>query len=260
MRILYFGNNWLGYRVLRWLKEEGEDIVALVIHPTDRQKFAREIISVSGLDSSHIFSGDQLQSPITIDAMRSLCPEIGISVMFGYIIPADLLSIFPKGCINLHPSLLPYNRGAFPNVWAIVDETPAGVTLHFIDEGIDTGDIIAQREVPVEPVDTGETLYRKLEESAFTLFVETWPLIKAGNIHRKKQRKDEGTFHRLRDVQRIDRIELDRFYKAKDLINILRARTFPPYPGVYFDVDGRRVYLRLQLYYDDELKKECPNR
>ncbi len=259
MRILYFGNNWFGYRILRWLKEEHEDIIALVIHPKEKQKFSGEITSISGLDSSCIFSGEQLQSPITIGALRDLRPEIGISVMFGYIIPADLLSIIPKGCINLHLSLLPYNKGAFPNVWSIVDETPAGVTLHFINEGIDTGDIIAQREVPVEPVDTGATLYRKLEESAFTLFVKTWPLIKTGNIHRKKQRRDEGTFHRLREVQRIDRIELDKFYKAKELIDILRARTFPPYPGAYFEIEGRRVYLRLQLYYDDELK-ECPNR
>lgn len=260
MRILFLGNSWLGYRILRWLKEEHEDIVALVIHPKGRQKFAREIISVSGLGSSRIFRGDQLRTPATIDAMRAIYPEIGISVMFGFIIPADLLSIFPKGCINLHPSFLPYNRGAFPNVWAIVDGTPAGVTLHFIDEGIDTGDIIAQRKVPVETVDTGETLYEKLEESAFAMFVETWPLIKAGDVYRKEQRKEAGTFHRLQDVQMIDRIELERFYKAKDLINVLRARTFPPYPGAYFEVDGRRVYLRLQLCYEDELEKECPSR
>ena len=90
--------------------------------------------------------------------------------MFGYILRPNFLRLIPRGCVNVHPALLPYNRGAYPNVWSIVDGSPAGVTIHFVDEGIDTGDIIAQAQVVIEPVDTGESLYRKLERGAVALF------------------------------------------------------------------------------------------
>ena len=119
-----------------------------------------------------------------------------------------------------------------------------------ISEG--TGDIIAQQEVPVEPIDTGETLYRKLERASLTLFQETWPLIKAGRAPRIPQNKGVGTYHRTRDVESIDKIQLDQQYKARDLINILRARTFPPYKGAYFEVGGKRVYMYLRLEYGEE--------
>ena len=154
--------------------------------------------------------------------------------------------------VNLHPAYLPYNRGQYPNVWSIIEGTPAGVTLHYIDEGIDTGGIIARREVPVEPVDTGESLYRKLEATALELFRETWPLIKAGRAQCLPQDKQAGTYHRTRDIEAIDAIDQERDYKAGDLLNLLRARTFPPYKGAYFTADGKRVYLRLQLEYGQE--------
>ncbi len=149
---------------------------------------------------------------------------------------------------------MPFNRGAHPNVWSIVEDTPAGVTLHYIDEGVDTGDTIAQRRVPIEPIDTGETLYRKLEKACVGLFKEVWPLIRCGKAERIPQRQTGGTFHRIRDTERIDQIDLDSPYTARELINIIRARTFAPYPGAYFCHEGRKAYMRLQLFYEDESK------
>src|SRR5207248_7068189 len=132
------------------------------------------------------------------------------------------------------------------NVWSIVDGTPAGVTLHYIDEHVDTGDIIAQREVLVDAADTGGTLYNKLERAAEALFCETWPLVRSGKAPRIPQGSG-GTYHRVRDVEAIDEIDLDRPYKAGDLINILRARSFPPHRGAYFRDGNRKVYIEVSL-------------
>jgi methionyl-tRNA formyltransferase len=256
MRIIYFGNNRLGYQILKWLKEQDENIIGLVIHPVKNRKYGDEIVSSSGLGQTVIFDGSRLNDIKVIKAIRDLNPQIGISALFGYILKPELLQLFPGGVLNLHPAYLPYNRGAYPNVWSIVEGTPAGVTIHYIDKGVDTGDIIARREVPVEPVDTGETLYLKLETALAGLFQEVWVNIKSGQITKATQEKTAGSYHQVRDVDKIDRIDQGSSYKARDLINILRARTFPPYRGAYLeDENGRRIYLRLQLSYEEELKQ-----
>jgi methionyl-tRNA formyltransferase len=256
MRIIYLGNNWVGWQILKWLRAQGEEVVALVIHPPERCKYGEEIIESAGLEGARIFYGSQLRSPDVIETVRELKPEIGISALFGYILHREFLNSMPAGCINIHPGLLPYNRGAHPNVWSLVDRTPAGVTVHYIDEGVDTGDIIAQSQVAVDLIDTGESLYRKLEENALDLFKETWPLIRSGRAPRIAQNGAQGTFHNTTDLQRIDEVDLDRSYPARQLIDIIRARTFPPYPGVYFTHGGRKVYLRLELVYEEQLTRK----
>ena len=112
----------------------------------------------------------------------------------------------------------------------------------------------------IEPVDTGESLYRKLERASLSLFQETWPLLKAGEAERIPQDPGSGTFHYTRDAEKIDCIDPERTYRARDLINILRARTFPPYRGAYFETGGKRVYLRLQLEYGEEETGRAENR
>ena len=173
--------------------------------------------------------------------------------MFGYLLKPEFLDRFPRGCINVHPGMLPYNRGAYPNVWSIIEGTPSGVTVHYIDEGIDTGDVISQREVPAGPTDTGESLYRRLEIAAVSLFADTWPEIAAGNAPRTPQSGDgPGTEHRVRDVETLDEIDLDAEYKAGKLIDVLRARTFPPYSGAYFMDNGEKIYMCLHLHREGE--------
>ena len=257
MRILLFANNWVGWQVARWLKERGDNLVGLVVHPPQMRKYGEEILKTVGLPENRIFDGSQLRQADTMQAIKNLQADMGLSIFFGYILLPDFFQLFPAGVVNLHPSYLPYNRGTYPNVWSIIEGTPAGVTLHYIDAGIDTGDIIAQRQMPVEPVDTGETLYRKLEGASVELMKDTWPLILSGQAGRRSQSSEaESTFHRAREVEKIDEIDLDRAYPARDLINLLRARTFPPYAGAYFRVGNRKVYLRLQLLYEDDLRGE----
>jgi len=247
MRIFYLGNNLLGLRVLEFLKKQKEKICGLAVHLSEKAKYVNEIINCSRLEKSKIISGDRINGPETVKKIERLKPDIILSICFGYILKPEIIRVPPLGVINLHSAYLPCNRGANPNVWSIVNATPAGVSLHYIDAGIDTGDIIAQEQVPVDWLDTARTLYEKLEKEAFKLFQQSWPDIKSGKIKIRKQ-VGKGSFHRLKDLERIDRIDLGKKYKAKDLINILRSRTFPPYNGAYIEVNGRRIYLRLELY------------
>jgi len=250
MRILLFANNWVGWQIGAWLRSQGEQIVGLVLHPPAERKYGGEILEAVGVDECDIYNGSLLRTAETTKRIRSLAPEIGVSAFFGYILRREILETLPSGCINIHPAYLPFNRGAFPNVWSIVDNTPAGVTVHYIDEGVDTGDIIAQCQVRVEPTDTGESLYRKLERSCVELFKETWFSIHHGAAPRRPQ-PPGGSFHRRRDVSEIDEIDLDRTYIARDLINILRARTFPPYKSAYFKSGNSKVFVQIQLHYED---------
>lgn len=253
MRILVLANNWVGWQIVRWLKEQGDQIVGLVVHPLQKQKYGAEIIQSAGLPEHRIFDGSSIREQAVLSAIQELGADIGLSINFGYILTQEFLNLFPSGVLNLHSSYLPYNRGAHPNVWSIIEGTHAGATLHYIDSGVDTGDIIAQKLVAVHPEDTGEILYRKLEQACISLFEETWPLVQSGKICGVEQSVESGTHHYARDLEKIDEIDLDRMYRAGDLINILRARTFPPYPGAYFMDKNRKVYLRLQLLHEEDL-------
>lgn len=246
MRIACLVNNWLGWKCVEFVRARGDTVVAVALHPEFRRRYGEEIVEAAGVPPECIFAGDHLHDEGDLKALGDLGAEMAVSVLFGYLLRPACLSLFPQGAINLHPSYLPYNRGTYPNVWSIVDRTPAGVTLHQIDEGVDTGDIIAQREMAVLPTDTGETVYRRLETLGLELFKEQWPRIVRGEADRTPQ-ADTGTTHRVRDIQGIDHIDLDKSYPARYLIDVLRARTFAPYPGAYFEENGRRVYLRLEL-------------
>ena len=252
MRYVYFANNRIGLHVLEYLVSVGDTPVALVVHPAGGAKFREEIAAASGLSSSQLFDGSALADPGMVAAIRRLEPDCGVSVFFDYILRPDLLALFPLGCVNLHPSLLPYNRGQWPNVWSLLDGTPSGVTLHYMDVGIDTGDIIDQREVPTAITDTGATLYRRLEDECLRLFRDTWPLFKAGKTGRKPQPSEVGSYHRTGDTASLDEIDLDRSYPARELLNLLRARTFAPYHGAYFIHEGRRIYVTIEFHQDSD--------
>ncbi|MCH7746093.1 MAG: hypothetical protein IIC84_08485, partial [Chloroflexi bacterium] len=92
-----------------------------------------------------------------------------------------------------------------------------------------------------------------LEVASLDLFTDTWPLVASGNAPKTPQTKAGRTYHRRKDTDSIDHIDLDEQYTARHLIDVLRARTFAPYPGAYVEVDGKRVYLRLQLMYENDL-------
>jgi methionyl-tRNA formyltransferase len=249
VRLICLVNNLLGWQALEYLQAQ-EHVVAVVVHPPERAKFEQEIRNSAR--SAELFTADDLRNPVSLNRIAELKPEMGISVLFAHLLKRDFLALLPRGCLNLHPAYLPYNRGMYPNVWSIVDGTPAGVTLHYIDEGVDTGDIIRQKEVSVSCTDTGESLYHKLEAAGLQLLKEAWPDVQSGNVERLAQRSEGATFHKRADVAEIDEIHLGQSYQAERLLRILRARTLPPHTGAFIRCEGRRVYIRIQLEEENE--------
>lgn len=260
MRIFLFLNNWGAWQVARWLKQRNKNIIGVMLQPPGDRRFADEILSALDLPPDRIWISSQLRHPKTAAELRELRPDIGISAFFGCILKPEIIEIFPSGCINLHSALLPLNGGWHTNVWPIITGTPAGVTVHYIDAGVDTGDIIAQREIPIEPTDTGGSLHEKITREQLELFKEIWPLIHEGRNSRTPQDLSKATVHRKAEIAKISGIDLDRTYRAGDLINLLRARTYPPYPCAYFLDEGKRIYVRVELCREKQLKAaDIPN-
>lgn len=254
-RIIFAGNNQIAVDIIKFLTNQKVNIVGLVVHPTGFAKNKRELITMSRLPKPKIFRGDRLNSKKTVSAIKNLKPDLFLSINFRYLLKDEIISIPKYGCVNLHFGYLPYNRGVFADAFSIIENTPAGVTYHLIDTGIDTGKIISRQKVDKTDTDTGKSLYQKLTRAAYDLFVKTWPKIQNWNFQPINQ-PHGGTYHRRTDIAFIDKIDLEKKYKADDLINILRARTFPPYHGAYFNTaDGKKIYLRLKLYNKDWLFK-----
>ena len=121
-----------------------------------------------------------------------------ISYGYRHILKKDVLDLFPQKAINLHISMLPWNRGADPNLWSFIDNTPKGVTIHYMNEGLDKGDIIAQREVPMTEDETLKSSYNKLHAAMLRLFEETWPEIVDGTCVGRPQ-EGKGSYHKSSD-------------------------------------------------------------
>lgn len=248
MKVVLAVNNRLGWKAAELVRSSGSDVVGVILHPAARRRFGDEILKAVGVAPDRVFDGSKLDAP-ALARIKSLSSDLCLSVLFGYIVRPPFISLFPRGVVNLHPALLPFNRGANPNVWSIVEGTPSGTTLHYIDAGVDTGDIIEQQSVACEPWDTGKTLYEKLEAASLELLARTWPRLEAGTAPRKSQPKSgEGvSVHRTKDLEQIDSLDLDAPTTARKVIDVLRARTFPPYRGAFFEAGGRKVHLRLEL-------------
>lgn len=128
-------------------------------------------------------------------------------VSFGYrhMIRRAVLDLYPERIINLHISLLPWNRGADPNLWSFLEDSPKGVTIHRVDEGLDTGPILAQRRVDWQPGDTLATSYARLTSSLEDLFREVWPGIRSGHLQAQAQPAG-GSAHRLKDRLQVEHL------------------------------------------------------
>ena len=146
--------------------------------------------------------------PLDEERLDAWNADFLVSYGYRHILRKWVLDRFPARAINLHISFLPFNRGADPNLWSIVEGTPRGVTIHYLDEGIDTGDIIAQRLVDFSSDDTLRSSYAKLQSAIVDLFREQWPAIRTGKCARQKQ-VGAGTSHRVKDIERVRHLLVD---------------------------------------------------
>lgn len=143
----------------------------------------------------------KVENRLSPEMVEQLAPSFIVSFNYRHIIPEEALRLMPGRIVNLHTSLLPYNRGASPNFFSFLDDTPKGVTIHLIDKGLDTGDILCQRELFFdEERETFASSYDRLLKAIEELFQENWDKIKAGEIIPRGQ-TGEGTCHRMRELE-----------------------------------------------------------
>jgi len=179
--------------------------------------------------------------------LEALKPEAIIVVGYGRIIPKWMIDLPRRGNINLHGSLLPKYRGAAPIQWAIArGETVTGITTMRIDEGLDTGDILLQREMAIDPEDTAVTLAPRLAEIGSDLMLETLHGLKAGTIQPRKQDHTQAT---LAPILEKDEGRIDFNREAPEILN--RLRGFQPWPGAFTNFRAKNLTLhraRLAAY------------
>ena len=145
----------------------------------------------------------RIENKLTAEMIKALEPSFVISFNYRHLIPEEVLELLPGRVINLHTSFLPYNRGSAPNFFSFLENTPKGVTIHRMDSGLDTGDILCQKELFFdEKKETFATTYDKLLEEMKKLFQKNWQEIKDGSLEPVKQ-VGEGTYHRMRELEAV---------------------------------------------------------
>ena len=218
MDLVFLGTNNVGLEIYEWLCD-------------------RESVTVHAL----------LTTEGQLEHVERIEPDVVVAVGYEHVVPPDVLEIPDEGCINVHPGYLPHTRGFNPNVWSIVDDLPAGATMHYMDEGIDTGDIIARTEVATSFADTGRDVYERVESACFDLFTETWPRIERGEVDPTAQEDIEVTFHTKRDFENLCELDPEAEYTVEEFLDILRALTFPPFNNAEIDVGGERYFIDLSI-------------
>lgn len=175
-------------------------------------------------------------NPEVIEVLKELNPDVICVVAYGKILPKEILD-FPKfGCVNVHGSLLPKYRGAAPMQWAIINgEEKTGITTMFMDEGMDTGDMLLKEEVDITDNDNFETIHDKLKEIGATLLITTLDKVIDGSIIREKQ-PDECTIAPMINKE-MTKIDFDK--TSREIFNFVRGLS--PFPGTYMeDEKGNR--------------------
>jgi methionyl-tRNA formyltransferase len=171
--------------------------------------------------------------------LEEIAPELIVVAAYGQIIPESILNIPPRGCINIHGSLLPKYRGAAPIHWAIIrGEKETGITTMFMDKGMDTGDMLLKRAIPIQGNDTAGSLHDKLSRVGAELLIETLQQLEAKRLIRIPQDDEAVTYAPIlkKDDGRIDWAE------TADAID-RKVRGFFPWPGAYTYFQGRMLKL-----------------
>ena len=247
VRVVFMGTPELSASLLTALLENGYNVVGVVTKP-DRPVGRKQEIEESPVKHIAVTSGLPLLQPeridqSTIDAIAGWKPDLIVVAAYGKILPQKLLELPGFGCINFHTSLLPRWRGASPIQNALLaGETETGVTIMLMDKGMDTGDILTQTKVAIDPTDTTPTLTEKLKEAGQALLLETLPQWVERHITPTKQDGSQATLCQL--IERSDgRIMWTD--EAESIYN--RYRALYPWPGVFTYWKKNDNVLRLKL-------------
>ena len=249
MLLVFCGTPQFAVPTLERLVEAGHSLPLVVTQP-DRPRGRGMEVAVSPVKDAAIRLGISVVQPVTIknnsefrDQLAAIRPDASIDAIivvgYGRIIPQWMIDLPRLGNLNLHASLLPRYRGAAPIQWAIANgESVTGVTTMRIDAGLDTGDILMQRTIPISLEDTAETLGPKLAVPGADLMVETLRGLENGTVHPVSQDHSQAT---LAPILKKEDGRMDFARSARELFN--RLRGFQPWPGAFTIFKGKTLQV-----------------
>jgi len=239
VRIVLFGYGEMGCTGLEFLLAQKEDVAAVITHRDDpaEKRWYRSLVEVATAAKVPVVYGEEVDLRKTVDGLK---PELILSFYYRSMIPMDVLTVAPRGALNLHGSKLPRLRGRAPINWALVEcEEESGVTLHHMVKAPDAGDIVAQRAWKIGARDTAKDLFFRAVDEARLLLRDTWPAIRAGTAPRIPQDATKATY---RGRRRPDDGRIDWSQPTKRIDGLVRAVT-DPFPGAFTTAGGRRLMV-----------------
>ena len=244
MRVLLMGSRNAGYYCLKYLIDEGEAVVGVVVPPeeTKEDTWYKSVKRLALRNKLSVYSPKRLNDKEFTEIIRNLRPDVIFSCYYTKIIPKEILDIPTYGRINFHGALLPRYRGCFSGAWSIInDEKVTGVTMHYMEPATDTGDIIAVKKVEITNEDTARTLYEKVSDATISLFKEKWPLLKErGRLPVSPQNHEDARYYG-RAVPFNRQINWNK--TSREICNFIRALNFPPFPAAVTHHRGRELMI-----------------
>lgn len=241
MNIVFMGTPDFSVPCLNALHSAGHEISAVFTQP-DKAVGRKQVLTPSAVKLAALKLGLPVYQPTTLrdgeaeKIIRGCCADLIVVVAYGKILPPSILSATEYGCVNVHASLLPKFRGASPIQSAILEgETVTGVTTMQMDEGVDTGDILLQASMPIEPNDTAETLFEKLSALGAKLLLETVDGLQSHTLIPRPQ-PEKGASHCTMLTRESGRIDYRN--SAQSILNLIRG--LYPWPTAYFEMQGKR--------------------
>ncbi len=249
MRIVFIGTGEIGVPTLRALQKSEHELGRVVTQP-DKPVGREQKITAPPIKKALIAGGPnagpaqtlqpaRIKDREAIDQIRALAPDVIVVMAYGQILPRAVLEIPKIACLNLHASLLPRWRGAAPIQAAIAGgDREAGMTVMYMDEGLDTGDILLQRKIDISPSETGATLHDRLAQIAPEALLESLRLLAAGNAPRIPQDQALATY-----APKLNR-EAGRLNWNESVEAIERKiRAYNPWPGAFTEFSGRNLKI-----------------
>lgn len=243
LKILFMGTPDFAQESLKSIYDAGFEIIGVVTNP-DKPKGRGMKLAYSPVKEYALEKNLKIYQPIKIrnnteflDEIRTLAPDVICVVAYGKILPKEILEIPKLGCINVHGSLLPKYRGAAPIQWAVLNgEKITGITTMYMNEGMDTGDMILKEEVEIGPEETTGDLWQKLTKIGGEILVKTLKLIEEGKAPREKQTEEATLAPMLnKEMALIDWESSD----ANKIHNLIRGLN--PIMGAYSYIDGKKI-------------------
>lgn len=244
MRMIFMGTPDFAVPCLQAMIDAGHEICGVFTQP-DKPKGRGYTLTPPPVKELAVQHGLSVYQPTTFrtkeaeELVASLRPEIIIVVAYGKLLPKAILDIPPKGCINVHGSLLPKYRGAAPIQWAVINgEKTTGVTTMYMDEGLDTGDILLMEETPIQPNETAGELFDRLSLLGAKVLEDTLQKIEDGSITRTPQPNEGASYASMLGKELC---QVDWGQPAATIHNLVRGLS--PWPVATSVYQGKRIKL-----------------